>query len=48
MTDVTGARYQILVDGEPSTNRDIKAIAFQTAEYLNTKIRMPRSRCTIG
>jgi hypothetical protein len=39
---MTGARYQITVDGQPRSNRDDKAIAIEAAD-----IRMPRSRCAI-
>jgi hypothetical protein len=34
---MTGARYQIAVDGQPRSNRDDKAIAIETAEYLKYK-----------
>jgi hypothetical protein len=37
MTMITGARYQIAVDGRPRTNRDDKLIALKTAEYLKHK-----------
>jgi hypothetical protein len=44
MTMITGARYQIAVDGPPRTNRDDKLIAFKTAEYL--KYKNPHSEIT--
>jgi hypothetical protein len=31
---MTGARYQIAVDGQRRSNRDNKAIAIEAAEYL--------------
>ena len=31
---ITGARYEITVDGRPRTNRDDKTIAIKAAEYL--------------
>jgi hypothetical protein len=34
---ITGARYQITIDGRPRTNRDDKAIAIKSAEYLKHK-----------
>jgi hypothetical protein len=34
---MTGARYQIAVDGQPLSNRDDKAIAIEAAEYLKYK-----------
>ena len=34
---MTGARYQIAVDGQPRSNRDDKAIAIEAAEYLKYK-----------
>ena len=34
---MTGARYQIVVDGQPRSNRDDKAIAIEAAEYLKYK-----------
>jgi hypothetical protein len=45
MTLITGARYQIAVDGQPRTNRDDKAIAIKTAEYL--KHKNPHAEITI-
>jgi hypothetical protein len=45
MTMITGARYQITVDGQPRTNRDDKLIAFKTAEYL--KYKNPHSEITV-
>jgi hypothetical protein len=30
---MTGARYQIAVDGQPRSNRDTKPIAIESAEY---------------
>ena len=34
---MTGARYQIAVDGQPRSNRDDRAIAIEAAEYLKYK-----------
>jgi hypothetical protein len=34
---MTGARYQIAVDGQPRSNRDDSAIAIEAAEYLKYK-----------
>ena len=34
---MTGACYQIAVDGQPRSNRDDKAIAIEAAEYLRYK-----------
>jgi hypothetical protein len=34
---MTGASYQIAVDGQPRSNRDDKAIAIEAAEYLKYK-----------
>jgi hypothetical protein len=31
---ITGARYEIIVDGQPRSNRDDKTIAIKAAEYL--------------
>jgi hypothetical protein len=45
MTMITGARYQITVDGQPRTNRDDKLIALKTAEYL--KYKNPHSEITV-
>ena len=30
---ITGARYQIAVDGQPRSNRDSKAIVIEVARY---------------
>ena len=50
MTMITGARYQIAVDGQPRSNRDSKAIAFEGAEYLKYKkdTRNSSSEDTLG
>ena len=32
-----GARYEITVDGKPRSNRDIKTLALQAADYLKSK-----------
>ena len=42
---MTGARYQIAVDGQPRSNRDDKAIAIESAEYL--KYKHPHAEVTI-
>jgi hypothetical protein len=42
---ITGARYEIAVDGQPRTNRDEKLIALKTAEYLQHK--NPHSEITV-
>jgi len=34
---IQGARYEISVDGKPRSNRDVKAIALEAAEYLKSK-----------
>ena len=34
---MTGARYQIAVDGQTRSNRDDRAIAIEAAEYLKYK-----------
>jgi hypothetical protein len=34
---MTGARYEILIEGQSRTNRDDRAIAIKTAEYLKQK-----------
>jgi hypothetical protein len=44
---MTGARYQIAVDGQPRSNRGDKAIAIEAADYFKYKHPMPRSRCSI-
>jgi hypothetical protein len=46
MTMITGARYEIAVDGQPRTNRDDKLIALKTAEYL--KHKNPHSEITVS
>jgi hypothetical protein len=33
----TGARYQIVVDGTPRSNRDTKKTALEAAEHLRRK-----------
>ena len=42
---MTGARYQIAVDGVPRSNRDTKAIAIEAAEYL--KYKHPHAEVTV-
>src|SRR5215472_5566288 len=42
---MTGARYQIAVDGQPRSNRDDKAIAIEAAEYL--KYKHPHAEVTV-
>src|SRR6516162_10140270 len=42
---MTGARYQIAVDGQPRSNRDDKAIAIEAAEYL--KYKHPHAEVTM-
>ena len=42
---MTGARYQIAVDGKPRSDRDDKAIAIEAAEYL--KYQHPRAEVTV-
>ena len=42
---MTGARYQIAVDGQPRSNRDDKAIAIGAAEYL--KYKHPHAEVTV-
>jgi hypothetical protein len=42
---MTGARYQIAVDGQPRTYRDDKAIAIEAAEYL--KYKNPHAEVTV-
>ena len=42
---VTGARYQIVVDGQPRSNRDDRAIAIEAAEYL--KYKHPHAEVTV-
>ena len=42
---MTGARYQIAVDGKPRSNRDDKAIAIEAAEYL--KYQHPHAEVTV-
>ena len=42
---MTGARYQITVDGQPRSNRDDKAIAIEAAEYL--KYKHPHSEVAV-
>ena len=37
MHNDTGARYQIVVDGIPRSNRDSKAAAIEAAVYLRTR-----------
>src|SRR6516165_6610869 len=45
---MTGARYQIAVDGQPRSNRDDRAIAIEAAEYLKYKHSHARSPFTIA
>jgi hypothetical protein len=45
LTLITGARYQIAVDGQPRSNRDSKAIAIEAAEYL--KYKHPHAEVTV-
>jgi hypothetical protein len=42
---MTGARYQIAVDGQPRSNRDTKLIAIEAAEYL--KYKHPHAEVTV-
>ena len=42
---LTGACYQIAVDGQPRSNRDDKAIAIEAAEYL--KYKHPHAEVTV-
>ena len=42
---MTGARYQVAVDGAPRSNRDTKAIAIEAAEYL--KYKHPHAEVTV-
>jgi hypothetical protein len=42
---MTGARYQIAVDGQPRSNRDDRAIAIEAAEYL--KHKHPHAEVTV-
>jgi hypothetical protein len=42
---MTGARYQIAVDGRPRSNRDDKSIAIEAAEYL--KHNHPHAEVTV-
>ena len=42
---MTGARYQITVDGRPCSNRDDKGIAIEAAEYL--KYNHPHAEVTV-
>jgi hypothetical protein len=42
---MTGARYQIAVDGEPRSNRDTKTIAIEAAEHL--KYEHPHDEVTV-
>ena len=41
---MTGARYQIAVDGQPRSNRDDRAIAIEAAEYLSIKYKHSHAR----
>ena len=34
---MTGARYEIAVDGRPRSCRDVKEIAIETAHHLKTR-----------
>ena len=34
---ITGARYEITIDGQPRSNRDDETIAIKSAEYLKHK-----------
>jgi hypothetical protein len=42
---MTGAHYQIAVDGQPRSNRDTKAVAIEAAEYL--KYKHPHAEVTV-
>ena len=42
---ITGARYEITVDGQPRSNRDDKTIAIKAAEYL--KYKYPHAEVTV-
>jgi hypothetical protein len=46
---ITGAWYEITVDGQPRTNRDDKTIAIKAAEYLkHNNPHVSKSQCAIG
>jgi hypothetical protein len=40
---VTGAQFEISVDGKPRSYRDIKAVAIASAEFL--KEQKPKQQC---
>jgi len=42
---ITGARYEITVDGQPRSNHDGKTIAIKAAEYL--KYKYPHAEVTV-
>jgi hypothetical protein len=42
---MTGAQFEILVDGKPRTYRDVKRVAIESAEYL--KSRNPNSEVAV-
>jgi hypothetical protein len=42
---LTGARWEITVDGTPRSYRDVKALAVEGAEYL--KSRNPHAEVTV-
>jgi hypothetical protein len=37
MTNPPGAQFEITIDGKPRSYRDIKAVAFESAEFLKAK-----------
>jgi hypothetical protein len=43
---MTGAQFEILVDGKPRTYRDVKQVAIESAEYL--KSRNPHSQVAVN
>ena len=45
---MTGARYQIAVDGQPRSNRGDRAIAIEAAEYLKTRSRKASADNALG
>ena len=45
MTTISGAQFEILVDGKPRSYRDIKAVAIASAEFL--KSRNPHSEVAV-
>jgi hypothetical protein len=45
LAKVTGARFEISIDGKPRSYRDRKAVAIEAAEYLQGKF--PNSEVTV-